>query len=678
MRDLRLTLVLITVLAGLTLDASAQARRLESGDYLKLRSVTAVDLSPDGTRVACVVERYDRPGRPLEQLWIMPTAGGNPVRVLGDADAAARPRWSPDGRWLAFEGTSSDRAGLWVARADGTGARFLAGMAGTNSPLTHEGDRIAWAPDSSRIAFVSAAPGPETELASGDPVVITRYLYKPDYSEGNTRFNDNRRRHIFIVNQNGGNATQMTRGTFEEHSIDWSPDGREIAFISNREPDWDFVYNPDIFALRVDDGSIRRLTATESAEFMPRWSPDGKSIAFMGTKRGLTDLETDMEDTHLWVMSADGSGRREIGAAIDNRQYVPRWSPDGSAVYCLVPERGSVVLYRVPVNAAAPQAVVKERGRVEAYALGRDGRVAYSYTGPRDLAQLYIREASTTAHKLTDLNADVLGGIELAEVEPLTFVSNDFRFEIEAFLTRPVGMTPDSRHPVIVMIHGGPHWFQGPAFHFHSQAYAARGWATLQVNYRGSTGYGQRFADAVFRDQNGDEGMDVLYGVSAAVRRNLWIDRERMGIEGTSYGGQLSAWLVTQTPIFKAAIPTAGITNLVSYNYMTYYNQYEEMEWGARPHQGNLMEALWERSALKHVAKVKTPTMLVHGENDNDVPIAESEQFYIALKDVGVETVFVRYPREGHGLRESRHIVDFIDRSARWYETHFRIAPKTP
>jgi dipeptidyl aminopeptidase/acylaminoacyl peptidase len=221
------------------------------------------------------------------------------------------------------------------------------------------------------------------------------------------------------------------------------------------------------------------------------------------------------------------------------------------------------------------------------------------------------------------------------------------------------------------MIHGGPHWFQGPAFNFHSQVYAARGWATLQVNYRGSTGYGQRFADAVFRDQNGDEAMDVLYGVSAAVRRNLWIDRDRMGIEGASYGGQLSAWLITQTNIFKAAIPLAGITNLVSYNYMTYYNQYEEMEWGARPHQDNLMEKLWERSALRYVAQVRTPTMLVHGENDNDVPIAESEQFYVALKDVGVETVFARYPREGHGLREPKHIVDLIDRSIRWYEAHW-------
>ena len=157
------------------------------------------------------------------------------------------------------------------------------------------------------------------------------------------------------------------------------------------------------------------------------------------------------------------------------------------------------------------------------------------------------------------------------------------------------------------------------------------------MNYRGSTGYGQAFADAVFRDQNGDEAQDVLYGVNAAMRRNPWIDRDRLGIEGGSYGGQLTAWLDhADAAVQGRRSRCAPIINNLSYNYMTYYNMYEQMEWGALPHQGNLMDVLWERSALKHVAKVKTPTMLIHGENDNDVPIAESEQFYIALKDVGV------------------------------------------
>jgi dipeptidyl aminopeptidase/acylaminoacyl peptidase len=195
------------------------------------------------------------------------------------------------------------------------------------------------------------------------------------------------------------------------------------------------------------------------------------------------------------------------------------------------------------------------------------------------------------------------------------------------------------------------------------------------VNFRGSIGYGQQFADAIFRDQSGDETQDVLYGVGAAARRYLWIDRDRLGVEGGSYGGELTNWLITQTDIFKAAIPSASVSNLISVAYMSYVKQYMQMEFGALPHQGNLMDVLWERSPLKHVARVRTPTMLIHGENDNDVPIAEAEMLYIALKDVGVETVMVRYPREGHGLRETNHVIDSIDRSIAWYEAHFPAAP---
>jgi dipeptidyl aminopeptidase/acylaminoacyl peptidase len=382
-----------------------------------------------------------------------------------------------------------------------------------------------------------------------------------------------------------------------------------------------------------------------------------------------------MEDTHVWLMNADGSQRRELGGGIDNRQESAAWAPDGRSVYCTVEEKGSVGLYCLPLAGGKPEPVVHSRGSVGAWSIAKGNQLAYAFAGPDDPAQLFLKAEGVPANRITNLNETVLGGRPIGGVESFTFVSNDNKYEVEAFLTRPLGLTADSRHPLVVNIHGGPHGQQGPAFNFKNQVYAARGWATLMVNYRGSTGYGQAFADAVFGDQNGNEGQDVLYGVSAALRRFLWIDRERLGIEGVSYGGQLTAWLITQTHQFKAAIPIAGITNLVSYNYMTYYNQYEQMEFGIFPHQGDLMDELWRRSSLRHAAKVKTPVMLMHGENDSDVPIAESEQFYIALKDVGVETVMVRYPREGHGLREPKHIADSIERAMAWYEKHFPSPP---
>ena len=501
--------------------------------------------------------------------------------------------------------------------------------------------------------------------------MITRYLYKPTAREGLTRFNDNRRLHIFVVDIASRQVHQFTQGNYDEHSIDWSPDGKQLLFGSNREPNQDEFFNYDLFTLQLADKSIHRLTATESSEYDPAWSPDGKTIAFRGTRRGLTDRETYMEDTHVWLMNADGSNRREIGKAIDNRQGPPQWSPDGSALYFTVQERGSYHLMRLPISGGQPTHVIQQDGAVLDWAVGKDETIFYAFSTPQDAAQLYSKTGNAAPIALTALNKDVLDGKPIAEVEPFTFISNDNRFEVEAFLTKPIGLTATSRHPLIVEIHGGPHSQSGPTFNFKNQVYAAHGYAVLNVNYRGSTGYGQTFNDAVFGDQDGNEGQDVLYGVSAAVRRYLWIDRERMGIEGVSYGGQLTDWLMTQTNEFKAAIPTAGISNLVSYNYMTYYNQYEEMEFGQFLHQGNLMDVAWERSALKHIAGAHTPTLIIHGENDNDVPIAEAEQLFVALKDLNVETAFLRYPREGHGLQEIKHQIDATDRSIAWYEKHF-------
>jgi dipeptidyl aminopeptidase/acylaminoacyl peptidase len=656
---------LLPLMPGLLIAAG-----LAPTDLLRLQSVDGVVLSPDGLRVAYTVSKQDGPHRPYSQLFIRTLASGATVALSSGMDRSGNPVWSPDSTRIAYNGKLGDKSGLIVANADGSGKRFLSKLEGTNAPLPSTGKAFDWSPDSKQIVFVDALPGPETKHVEGDPIVITRYLYKPDDSEGNSRLNDNKRLHLFVVVVGTGDITQLTAGDHYEHSVSWSSQGGEILFVSNREPNQDQFFNYDLFVLRVSDKSIRRLTATENIEYRPVWSPDGRTIAYQGCKRGLTDLETTMEDTHVWTIGADGTGRKEL-ANIDNRQGPPVWSTDGAYLYFTVQERGSVHLYRQPAAGGKPEIVVDGPGTVQSFSVANRGVVAYALSTPQDTAQLFLRTANGPARKLTNLNADLLRGIEIAPVEAFTFISNDNKWEVEAFLTRPLGMTADSKHPLVVVIHGGPHGQQGPAFNFKNQMYAAKGWATLMVNYRGSTGYGQAFADGVFGDQNGNEAQDVLYGLSAAMRRNLWIDRDRLAVEGVSYGGQLSSWLITQSRIFKSSIPTAAIINLVSYNYTTYYNQYEQMTFGVFPHQGNLMEVLWERSSLKHVAKVATPTMLVHGENDNDVPLSEAEQFYIALKDVGVETVFVRYPREGHGIRESRHVIDWIQRSMRWHEQHF-------
>jgi dipeptidyl aminopeptidase/acylaminoacyl peptidase len=642
-----------------------------SADLVRLRAIGEVALSPDADRVAYTVIYNDGPGRPYSRVWIRDLQSGGAVAVGSEKEPGWGPVWSPDGRWLAYEGRVGEKSGLVIVRPDGSGIRLVTPIQSTNSRMPETGKRLAWSPDSRQIAFLSAVPGPETAAASGDPMVITRYLYRPDASDGLNPFSDNRRLHIFVADLDGSPIRQLTDGPFHEHSIDWSPHGDEILFVSNRERDPDRFFNNDIFAVKLAGGALRRLTATESSEYRPRWSPDGSRIVFQATRRGVTYLDAVMEDMHLWMMDASGDHAHEITAAIDNRQGEPAWDPEGTFVYFTVQEKGSVHLYRTPAAAGSPEIVVNGLGAVSSWSVSRGGRIAYGFAGTADLAELYIQSAQQQVQQVTALNADLLKERMLGPVENFTFVSHDHAYQVEAFLAKPAVQDPNATYPLIVSIHGGPHGQQGPAFDFSNQVYAGRGWATLMVNYRGSTGYGQKFADAIFGEQHGAEAQDVLYGTSAAIRRYLWLNRDQMGLDAVSYGGFICALILTESDWFKAAVSIAGITNPVTYNYRTNNNQYVHMAYGMEPHQGNLMDRLWQSSPLRSIAGARTPTLLMHGENDSDVPIAETEQLYIALKDVGVETVMVRYPREGHGIQEVHHRVDSLDRSVGWFESHF-------
>jgi dipeptidyl aminopeptidase/acylaminoacyl peptidase len=663
-------------------------------DHRALQSVTDVQLSPTGTEVAYAVVANDAPGRPTRRTLIRDLATGQ-TRTLAGASGA---RWSPDGQSLAYIGRTDEGAGLVVVDRLGTRPRLLAPVGSTNHPLPSSGERLSWSPDGRRLVFVSAVDGPEgAAQPDQDPMVITRYLYKPTASEGLTRFNDNRRTHLFIVDVATRAVRQVTQGTHYEHSVQWSPVGTRILFVSNREPDADRVFNYDIFTVDAETGVIERLTQTKSAEYAPSWSPDGTRIAFSGTTRELTSSETTKEDTHVWVMRADGSQRLELGRAVDNRQGMPQWAPDGRRVYLTLHERGRVHLVALDSTAPAPpesaMMIVRAEGSVSSMSVGRT-QILMAMSTPQSPAELYAlpvptpeaaRTGSSSAigasaaparpRALTSVNAALLQARPLAPVESLTFTNEGL--QVEAFLTRPVLTveTAPASVPLIVMIHGGPHGQQGPAFNHKAQVYAAQGWATLMVNYRGSTGYGQAFADAIFRDQNGAEARDVLAGVDAALARHAWLDASRLAVEGGSYGGQLTNWLVTQTDRFRAAVPSAGISNLVTQNYLAYYHDYLAVEYGDFPHRDGIIDMLWERSPIRLAHRVKTPVLFLHGEHDNDVPIEEAEQFYIALHDVGTRAVMVRYPREGHGLQEARHIIDALTRSMAWYREHFRPSP---
>jgi dipeptidyl aminopeptidase/acylaminoacyl peptidase len=649
-------------------------------DLYYFRMAAGVDLSPDQQHVSYSVSRSDSPGRPrasavvmdLSTKQSMPLSNGQTGAARGGGGGGAA-RWSPDGKWIAYQGTVDGKSGLCVEELSTKKSTFLAPISGTNSPLPGTGNHISWSPDGKQIAYISAMPGPEPS-ANGDPHVITRYLYKPTASEGVNPYNDNMRLHIFVVDIATKEVKQLTSGDRYEHSIQWSPKGDVILFESNMQPNPDQDFNYDVLTVNVADGTIKQLTHSVGPKYGAVWSPDGSLIAFTHTVRPITSMETTGEDTHLWVMNADGSNPHLLPGQLDMRYGQVQWSPDGKWLYDTVQDRGQVRLTKTPVAGGAPTKVIEGDGSVSSFSLANDGSIVYTYATPSSPANVYLLpQGGGTPVQLTDTNRQILTGKTIAPVRRVDFKSFDGT-PVEAFLTEPasLGAAPAAKSvPMILIVHGGPHGQQGPEFNNVAQIYAGHGFASLMINYRGSTGYGQKFEDKILNDQDGGEGKDILAAVDAAIQKYPWIDPNRLGIEGGSYGGQMADWLITQTNRFKAAIPTAGVTDLVTLDYLQYYHDYLPSEYGGYFNTPARKDLLWQRSAVRYAGQVKTPVLFIHGANDNDVPTEQAEEYFIALKDAGVETVMVLYPREGHGLAETSHNVDKLTRSLEWYDRHF-------
>ena len=391
-------------------------------DLFALRSVGDVQVSPDGSRVAYAVVHNDAPGRPYAVVTILDLQTGRSHVAAARVDG---PRWAPDGRRLAFVGQGAEGAGLMVSEADGSGARFLAPVADTNHPLPSSGRVGGVGARWPRIAFVSATPGPESDDANGDPMVITRYLYKPTAAEGldalqrqspHARVRRRRRHPRRSASSPTGPPTSI-RSTGRRTAT-------RSAFVSNREANPDRTFNYDIFSVSARTQRCAGSRPRRAPSTTPVWSPDGTRLAFAGTPRDLTSSETTMEDTHVWVMKADGSQRVEIGQGLDNRQGAPRWSADGRQVYFTLQERGEVLLARLPAAGGAVDLVVKDRGSVGA--LGRGARAASPTRSstPEALGALHARPGATAPpERRTTLNAPLLadagrgrgGGVPLSQ-----------------------------------------------------------------------------------------------------------------------------------------------------------------------------------------------------------------------------------------------------------------------
>jgi dipeptidyl aminopeptidase/acylaminoacyl peptidase len=645
-------------------------------EFARVKDVRAALLSPDGRRIAYTVAVPDLAKNKMKtEVWLIPAGGGEPRRLPLETESVETVLWSPRGDQLAVLGKAAKRKDekeeetwLWVVDADtGKGRRLVRPRRG-NHYLAQQGAALCWSPDGASLAYLDADPG--AAPPAGGPIVVDRIQYKT-----RTSLSDNRRTHIWTVEVAGGKTRQLTTGRHDEHSIDWSPGGEEIVFCSNREPDPDANLNYDLYTVRVADGTVRPLTHTSGNETAPVWSPDGRSIAYTMTKRELTTIDSVAEDAHVWVLDRESGRAREPAAGLDRRCAHVRWAPDGRAVYCLARDHGKSLVYRIPLADGEAAPVFDLPGTVTDFSLparaaGEPVRMACALSTPTGPPEVWTCNGDGSDRAVrTRLNAGATDGWSVVEPREVNFKSFDDT-PVQGWLMVPPGATADHKVPLLLYIHGGPHGMYTLGFSATFQMLCRRGYAVLFLNPRGSTGYGQHFSDGCVGDWGGGDYKDLMAGLDHVLARHPEIDADRLGVSGGSYGGYMTEWVITQTGRFKAAVSYAGLSNLISFYATSLYQDLIHVEFAGAP--WDHYDLLWERSPLRHVKRVSTPTLLLHGEADNDVHITQSEELYTALRRRGVEAVFVRYPGEGHGATEPRHQLDQLERTVAWFDRWLR------
>jgi dipeptidyl aminopeptidase/acylaminoacyl peptidase len=621
--------------------------QMKSEGSLAYTDISSVQLSPVGNVAVMLTGTMDpASGRTARRVWMVNLEGGARMTpAAGLSNGASDIRWAPDGKQFAY---IAQRA-IWVQGISSSHATRVCGYERSNSFLSKRGNALSWSPDGSQLAFAGTVePAPERS----DPIVIDRILYKT-----RTAISDNRRTHVYIVSAAGGTPRALTAGDHDEHSIDWGGDGKEIVFLSNREKDPDARLNYDVFAVNVKTGQERRITETPGVEYDPVVSPDGHWIACAATSRAITTIDSVAEDTHIHVIPMTGGNGRDVNSTLDRRSTSPQWAADGKTVLYLAVDHGKTLIYSVPAEGGPSRARFDKRANVSAYSTA-GGVVLYAMSDPVQPPELYLDTA-----KISHFNESHTG--QFSAPEELTYKSLDGT-EVEGWLYPPLAARTPA--PMILDIHGGPHGQFGYAFTPAIQVNASHGYATLAINPRGSSGYGQKFSDGTINDWGGGDYKDLMGGVDYVLAHHREIDPQRLAVTGPSYGGYMTNWIITQTNRFKAAVVVSGLSDLISFYTTSLYHDLLYAEFNGSPWDDDRFTVLWRASPLAHVARATTPTLFLHGESDNDVPDSQAEEMYIALRERGVTAELVLYPHEGHGFHDPKHVVDARVRTLGWID----------
>jgi len=658
--------------------ASATPRNITIDDFFQIRDVSQPEMSPDGQWVVYSVRTWMLKDDKNEQrLWMVSTHSGDPIPMTAEGVSSSYPRWSPDGKYLAF--LSSRNAGksqVWLLnRLGGEAARLTDTVQGVTD--------FEWSPDSTRLILVLQDPKSEDAEAAKDkdkdtpapkpktppPFVIDRLQFKED----TVGYLDRRRTHLYLFEVASKRVTQITSGDFDDNEPAWSPDGKSLAFTSNRStPDADRNFNSDIWVVAADNtdkgAHLAQVTTNLGADRSPTWSPDGKWIAFVSQ----TDVKAiDYATAHLAIAPSTGGEEKVLTLALDRSVRRPRFSPDGRSIYFIAEDDGAQNLFRIQVSGGEAVRPIAGRLTVSSYSLGMDGSIGAQIATLDRPDEIYLSNGNDLT-RLTKTNDALISQLHLAPVDYVHFKSKDGT-PVAGYLYKPVDYTPGKKVPTLLNPHGGPVGQYSASFYHLAQLYAANGYAVLLPNPRGSSGYGQKFCEAIFADWGNKDYQDDMAMVDYALAQGI-ADPERLGVGGWSYGGISTNFIITQTTRFKAAISGASEVLYVANYGHDHYQKLWELELGL-PWENR---ALYERiSPFNKVTSITTPTLIMGGEIDWNVPIINSEQLYQALKRLGRTTELVVYPGEYHGFTTPSHIKDRLERYLAWY-AHFVKGDATP
>ncbi len=660
---------LSVALAPAALAQATVQRKVELEDVYRLREVSDPQLSPDGAWVAYSVSLPDTSeDQANSDVWMTSWDGARSVRLTSSRSSEDTPRWSADGRYLAF---LSDRDNarevdqVWLLDRSGGEAERITDLPGGVSDY-------AWSPDSKRLALIVSDPAPDTTASdtaiktTPRPIVLNRFQFKED----ETGYLDHRRDHLYLFDLLTRKVELLTPGDYNETAPAWSPDSRSIAFVSKRRPEFDRTNNWDLYLVEARSGaSPRQLTTFEGPDLDPQWggrapswSPDGKQLAYV--QGGPLKLIY-YAGQKLAVVPAAGGPARILTPALDRNVLSPVWSADGASILFLLEDDRVTNVASVPAGGGQVAQLTRDRGLVSDLSVGPGGKVAVLASTPAVPAEVFAIDGGTL-RRLSRQNDDWLAGVRLAPVEEISFKSRDGT-PIHGFLMRPLDYRAGARVPAVLKIHGGPVYQFSNEFDLEWQLLAAEGFAVVAANPRGSSGRGEKFSTAIWADWGNKDGQDVLAAVDYAVAAGV-ADPGRLGVGGWSYGGILTNQVIARDRRFKAAISGAGQSNaLAGYGTDQYVREYEA-ELGSPWTNPEVYTRV--SFPFFHADRISTPTLFLCGDQDFNVPLLNSEQMYQALRSLGRETELVIYPGEFHEIRKPSYRRDRLQRYLDWYRRY--------